>query len=1352
MSQQQPPFPGQGNLPDFGNYPGQYPLPPWRKSENVVVDALRVAVHAAASLKLTVGLFAVSILLILFGTLAQAEPGMDIWRVIDQYFRTFVAKVELKIFTPKAFFPQSTPAEGWFPFPGGYLIGGLMALNLLAAHALRFTVQARGPRLWTGLGVIGIGCISTVLVIASGGTGSGSVQDQPFIDWSVLWRIFQGVLALLGAASIYGAIMLNARRKIERISLGGLAVAILATLTWTLVQGESGRLSDPSMRILWQLLKAQFAATILLTGCIMVFHKRGGVVLLHAGIGLLMISELMVAKMAVESQMTIYEGETSNYAHDIRSIELAVVTPAREKLEQAGLFAAAPLLGAVGSGGVEIASDFDTEIVIPKGWLAEGERIQSEKLPFDFEVRKFYQNSKVLRIQPGDTPSDEHLADQGIGRHYRIEEVRPGAGTDSGGGIDISSAYITFYKKGTDESLGTHLLSMVLAMSSQPMAEKVTVNGETYDLYLRSKRIYKPYTVHAIDVRRENYIGTQTPKDYSSVVRVDHPAQAQPYEVKIWMNNPLRAYGETFYQSGYNLDPEDGREITTLQVVTNFGWMIPYVCCMIVGTGMFYQFWLVLMRFLRRRSAPETLAKLGLMAIDSTGFTAASAQLTRTLNERRKQQEPSPLEPDGNRPGKYLNWIMPIGVLAVAVVMAGMIARPPKAKEGQVDYYAAGKLPLVYEGRMKPLDTLARNSLLILSNSESFSLYDVTLSDIGSKADRVRLALRNANADFDEQQLPQMVLKDAPSYVAQKLVAELKELGAKASAKRHGQPAMRWLMELMARPEVADTYPIFRIENQDLQVKLNLERRDGMRYAYSEFEPHLRKLADDYAAAIALDQEHLSTFQRKMLDFDKKRQLYLKLRLSFSGMLPDLEGSLRQLPEIQHFAEMLQQLQRSQPPLTIPPTDDDPTAEESPTWEVFPKAWALNQIRTDGGLPPNKYVVGLQKVLTSYQKLPRADHVASDAAAHRANQTPAKDQPESEKSAADFNGAVEDYHSLIDANPEVEPLTAKISFESYFNSVSPFFYSACFYLVAFVLTACSWLGWTKAFNRAALWLIVFTFLIHTFALVGRIYISGRPPVTNLYSSAVFIGWGMVVLGIAIEAIFRIGVGNIVASVAGFKTLGIAHFLAGDGDTFVVMQAVLDTQFWLATHVICITLGYATTYLAGLLGLIYIIRGVATPSLTPKLERELYRMTYGTLCFSLFFSFVGTVLGGLWADDSWGRFWGWDPKENGALIIVLWNALILHARWDGMVKERGTAVLSVAGMMFVSWSWFGVNELGAGLHSYGFTEGVMLSLSIAWGVMLAFVGLGCLPKDVWWSFAARAQEAENQRIKRGRAGE
>jgi ABC-type transport system involved in cytochrome c biogenesis permease subunit len=183
----------------------------------------------------------------------------------------------------------------------------------------------------------------------------------------------------------------------------------------------------------------------------------------------------------------------------------------------------------------------------------------------------------------------------------------------------------------------------------------------------------------------------------------------------------------------------------------------------------------------------------------------------------------------------------------------------------------------------------------------------------------------------------------------------------------------------------------------------------------------------------------------------------------------------------------------------------------------------------------------------------------------------------------------------------------------------------------------------------------------------------------------------------------------------------------------MMQAVLDTNFWLATHVVVVTLGYASTFVAGFLAIVYITRGVFTRTLTGATGKSLARMIYGILCFATLFSFVGTVLGGIWADQSWGRFWGWDPKENGALIIVLWNALILHARWGGLVRERGLVNLAIVGNIVTSWSWFGVNMLGIGLHSYGFTAAAFRWLMLFVLSQLALVALGLLPRTYWMSF-------------------
>jgi ABC-type transport system involved in cytochrome c biogenesis permease subunit len=125
------------------------------------------------------------------------------------------------------------------------------------------------------------------------------------------------------------------------------------------------------------------------------------------------------------------------------------------------------------------------------------------------------------------------------------------------------------------------------------------------------------------------------------------------------------------------------------------------------------------------------------------------------------------------------------------------------------------------------------------------------------------------------------------------------------------------------------------------------------------------------------------------------------------------------------------------------------------------------------------------------------------------------------------------------------------------------------------------------------------------------------------------------------------------------------------------------------------------------------------------------MTYGTLCFAIFFSFIGTVLGGLWADDSWGRFWGWDPKENGALIIVLWNALVLHARWGAFVGPRGLANLTIGGNIVTAWSWFGVNELGVGLHAYGASETSTALWLLGFVIsQIVVIAVGLLPENTF----------------------
>jgi ABC-type transport system involved in cytochrome c biogenesis permease subunit len=293
------------------------------------------------------------------------------------------------------------------------------------------------------------------------------------------------------------------------------------------------------------------------------------------------------------------------------------------------------------------------------------------------------------------------------------------------------------------------------------------------------------------------------------------------------------------------------------------------------------------------------------------------------------------------------------------------------------------------------------------------------------------------------------------------------------------------------------------------------------------------------------------------------------------------------------------------------------------------------------------------------------------------------------------------------------------------------------YVLALLSIFVSWIWKPELMRRVGYGLLVAGALVQTAGLVSRVLLQGRPPVTNLYSSAVFVGWGAVVLGVILERIYRNGFGTAVAAASGFASLLVAHHLAGDGDTMEMMRAVLDSNFWLATHVVTITIGYSGTFLAGAIAIAYTIRKLVAPRLAPETSKALVGMTYGIIAFSLFFSFVGTVLGGIWADQSWGRFWGWDPKENGALLIVLWNAIILHARWGGFVKEKGVMAMAIFGNVITSLSWFGVNMLGVGLHSYGFMDSAFFALTGFIASQLVLILLCLLPRRFWKGRAARA---------------
>ncbi|MGI9429129.1 MAG: cytochrome c biogenesis protein CcsA, partial [Bythopirellula sp.] len=884
----------------------------------------------------------------------------------------------------------------------------------------------------------------------------------------------------------------------------------------------------------------------------------------------------------------------------------------------------------------------DRVTVVPTDLLIKAfthkEVFDDAELPFTVRVLDYLQNSSTRFMQPDEASPATH----GIGR-LRVAEERPiNTGVGAAQGVDVPALYLEIKSKSDQSDLGTYLVSPLLFEDSLEIGDK------KYELTLRFKRIQKPYAVKLKDFRFDRYIGTETAKNFSSEVILIDEQQNVERTATISMNNPLRYYGDTLYQADWDKETE---QATVLQVMTNSGWMIPYVSCMLVAIGMFAQFGSTFLRFSRRDVAP-TQATTGM----SFGELLA--------------QRKSPTV-----------WVPALVLLIFAGYVCGR-ARVPKLPATEMQLHQFGELPVAYNGRVKPLDTLARNALTILSGKGSLE-----------------------------------VEEENPNWFRQ-----LTGLKAK-------QPAVYWLLECVTESPESYEQRIFRIENLDVLQALDLKPRGGFRYSLNEVVgktfDYVNSQGETEKMPEALRQAQLASAvpegkanlaQVKFLELGSKLNAFAQLREAFSAPRIRFDSLEQAKADVLRVKAQIQRL-RSGSPRPVPP------ATPSELWQTLLGAEHNAFVQRINGKEPDAATVALREVFDAY--------ASDDVQQFNAKVAQYREIVEQRATEAEAYEAELAANGQVDRRKEAEKLRLqRVKFEAFFNHFNPFTKAMALYLVAFVLAGCSWLGWHTTLNRSANWLLWFTFVLHTYALICRIYISGRPPVTNLYSSAVFIGWAAVLFALVFERIYRFGIGNLLAALIGFPTLFVAYNLAGDGDTFQVLQAVLDTQFWLATHVVCITLGYSTTFLAGALGLAYVLMGHVANRLDKQQRQHLIRMTYGTLCFATFFSFVGTVLGGLWADDSWGRFWGWDPKENGALLIVTWNALVLHARWGAMVRQRGLATLAIFGNIVTAWSWFGTNQLGVGLHAYGFRKGMTMWLCVFVGSQLLVMLLGCLPSD-WW---------------------
>ncbi len=527
----------------------------------------------------------------------------------------------------------------------------------------------------------------------------------------------------------------------------------------------------------------------------------------------------------------------------------------------------------------------------------------------------------------------------------------------------------------------------------------------------------------------------------------------------------------------------------------------------------------------------------------------------------------------------FQKWFPPFLMLVMALWFFGNLQAP---KDRDFAFTEFGQLPITANGRIEPMDSLARNSLLFLRDKQTMNTE------------------------------PWKAWNESPKIIS----------------------ATEWLANVMMNPVVADDWPVFRVDHPDLVSLLKLpekdaaKKSDGKQFSWNQIQPVLDIFEKENERVQKIDAPNRTAYENAVVKLHERLFRYAQLKnavqpqnaqdwpaelAAFEKLIPagvaaaqaQLAGQKFDQTNYNTFIGYVQEFQfmaSLEPPLILPPNG-------AGEWRRMGDA--LLDAPKPNGVP-------IDNDIRAYAKM---------AGALAAN------QPQ------EFNAALRDLRAeAAPYNPRIKllgiSLGSKTYAETFFNRMEPFYNAMVIYVLAGLLACFSWFNLSDTLRRAAVWLIGLAFAIHTIGLVYRMVLEGRPPVTNLYSSAIFIGWGAVLLGLILEKFHKNGIGAVVASGIGFITLIIAHHLALEGDTMEMMRAVLDTNFWLATHVVAVTVGYASTFVAGFLALIYILRGMFTKTLDEATGKSLARMIYGIVCFATLFSFVGTVLGGIWADQSW----------------------------------------------------------------------------------------------------------------------
>ncbi len=550
--------------------------------------------------------------------------------------------------------------------------------------------------------------------------------------------------------------------------------------------------------------------------------------------------------------------------------------------------------------------------------------------------------------------------------------------------------------------------------------------------------------------------------------------------------------------------------------------------------------------------------------------------------------------------------------------------------------------------------------------------------------------------------------------------------------------ATAWLMHCLFHPRYAQTCNVFRVDDSGVMVALGLpftRKRDL--YAHQDLAPAAAKLS-----ALAEQYAHVPAKQRTPL----QTQL-----LNLASNVHDFESLLGAMD----FTEVSFTFPSSDPLGALFPQDRPYRISDALAKSGAIRA-AVIAMRSQAGAEKDQDPQGWASVgvlLGEMEKIAAHGHVLAlfpppPDSGEKEWMAPADvvewafDRDEEEPSAAPiallrsledlalarhdaaaFAANLRLFHDAVTQIAMARGEYEKVPLENAYHRAKLFQRSLMLYILAFLILAASWaLPKRMTENTFTDALLMFAVFAPTACLgagiVLRCIIRERPPVTTLYETILFVTFTAALIALLIEFLSKQRLALSLGAILGVLGMFLANkYEIEEGvDTMPSMVAVLDSNFWLSTHVTTIAIGYAAGLLAGAIAHVYLLgKLMGFRKDDPVFYGDITRMVYGTLCFSLLFSVIGTVLGGVWANESWGRFWGWDPKENGALLIVLWQLALLHARLGGYLRDHGVNMGAVFGGIVVAFSWFGVNLLGVGLHSYGFATGTHRALLLFYAV-------------------------------------